>query len=353
MKIAFPGRFLLRTMFVATLVVSSAFGAKHTLSISGTRFQLNEQPFPYTGISFFNAIYNPTFNQSPEERKTWIAKFQKYGINVLRVWCQWDNKRTFVDSGPNQTLYHPDGRLREEHLRTLKAIITDADELGVVVQVVLFSQESWFNDIRLAPAAMDQAVASMTRELMPHRNVVIQIWNELSERVLDCVKIVRSVDPKRIVTNSPGVAGFMGDPPQNQALDYLTPHTSRQVAGRTWEIAPKEIAYLLARYKKPVVDDEPARNGTPNFGGPKEGTSPYDQIIQIQNVWELGAYICYHHDMFQTGYGTPAIPPSGIPEPEFNPYHRQVLEFIALRERYMQPGMLPEPAKKAGVSTKK
>jgi hypothetical protein len=51
-------------------------------------------------------------------------------------------------------------------------------------------------------------------------------------------------------------------------------------------------------------------------------------------VWEAGAYITYHHDMFQTGAGSAAVPPSGVPDPEFSPYHRAVLEFIALRERY-------------------
>ena len=305
------------------------------LSIADTRFLLDGQPFPYTGISFFNAIYNPAFNRSAEARKAAIAKFQKYGINVLRVWGQWDNKRGFVDSGPESTLYQADGSLRAAHVKTLQAIIADANELGVVVQLVLFSQESWHDGVKLAPEAEDRAVAAIARELLPHRNVVIQIWNEFSQRVLDHVKTVRAADPKRVVTNSPGVAGFLGDPPQNQTLDYLTPHTSRQGAGRTWEIAPREIAYLLARFKKPVVDDEPARNGTPNFGGPKQATSPHDHILQIQKVWELGGYICYHHDMFQTGYGTPACPPNGIPDPEFSPYHRQVLEFIAMRDRYM------------------
>jgi hypothetical protein len=331
-------RFLKKLLFVtgfAAWAATVASGAGHVLTVSGTRFLLDGQPFPYTGISFFNAIYNPTFNQSSTERKARIAKFQKYGINVLRVWGQWDNKRGFVDSGPGKTLYHPDGQLRDEHLATLKAIIADADELGVIVQIVLFSQESWHDGVKLAPEAEDKAVAAIARELLPHRNVVIQIWNEFSQRVLDHVKAVRAIDAKRLVTNSPGVAGFLGDPPQNQALDFLTPHTSRQGAGRTWEIAPKEIGYLLARFKKPVVDDEPARNGTSQFGGPREPTSPYDHIIQMQKVWELGAYICYHHDMFQTGYGTPACPPSGIPEPEFSPYHRQCLEFIAQRARYM------------------
>jgi hypothetical protein len=103
---------------------------------------------------------------------------------------------------------------------------------------------------------------------------------------------------------------------------------------RHWEVAPKEIEYLITRYKKPVVDDEPARNGTPNFGGPKVPTDPYDHILQIYQVWQAGGYILYHHDMFQTGYNTPAVPPSGIPDPEFNPYHKTVLDFIAKRERY-------------------
>jgi hypothetical protein len=87
------------------------------------------------------------------------------------------------------------------------------------------------------------------------------------------------VDPHRLVTNSPGYAGDLGDLRQNRALDYLTPHTSRQNAGRPWEQAPNEIGYLLTRYSKPVVDDEPARNGTSKFGGPRSPTSPYDHIL--------------------------------------------------------------------------
>lgn len=273
-----------------------------------------------------------------------MRKFQHYGINVLRVWCQWDSRRGFVDSGPDKTLYHADGHLLDEHVKTLEAIVADADDLGVIVQVVLFSHESWRQGIRLAPKAQDRAVAAITRALMPRRNVVLQVWNESSERVLELVETIRAVDPKRIVTNSPGTAGILGDPPQNRALDYLTPHTSRQAAGRHWEIAPREIEYLIARYKKPVVDDEPARNGTRRFGGPSEATSPYDHILQIHQVWQLGGYICYQHDMFQTGYGTPACPPHGIPDPEFSPYHRQVLEFIALRKRYLPPVMQAQSA---------
>lgn len=321
-------------------MVQSVAAQGNELTIEGTQFRLNGRPFPFTGISFFNAIYNPAFNKSQADRKQWLAKFQRYGINVLRVWAQWDNGRGFVDSSPTTTLYNPDGSLRLEHVNRLKEIIRDADELGVVIELVLFSQESYYANIRLGGPESDRAVAVITRELLPYRNVVIQIWNELSDRVLDHVKTVRSVDDKRLVTNSPGVAGVLGDDKQNGVLDFLTPYTSRQNVGRHWEVAPQEIAYLLKRYRKPVVDDEPARNGTPKYGGPKKATHPHDQILQIYQVWQLGGYIIYHHDMFQTGYNTPAVPPSGIPDPDFNPYHKAVLDYIALRQRYMNP---PEP----------
>ncbi|HWH69594.1 MAG TPA: hypothetical protein VNT26_09430 [Candidatus Sulfotelmatobacter sp.] len=83
-----------------------------------------------------------------------------------------------------------------------------------------------------------------------------------------------------------------------------------------------------------MVDDEPVRNGTPNFGGPGERTWPSDHMLQIWEVWKIGGSITYHHDVFQTGYGTPACPPNGIPDPEFSPYHWAVFEFIAQRQRY-------------------
>jgi hypothetical protein len=316
------------------LTLACTLGA-HEITTSGTHFLLDGKPFPYTGISFFNAIYNKSFGGSSEERIRWLQKFQKYGINVLRVWSQWDSRRGFVDACSECTLYFPDGRLRSENVDRLKQILTDADQQGFVVELTLFSQESWHDGIKLGKAEADRALESLTRELLPYRNVTFQVWNEFSELVPEHVKVIKSVDPKRLVTNSPGGGGtIIGESAQQKVLDYLSPHTSRQHIGKPWEIAPAEIRYLLLRYNKPVVDDEPARNGTPKFGGPPEPTYPYDHILQIWEVWKAGGYVTYHHDMFQTGAGSPAVPPSGVPDPEFNPYHRMVLEFLAHRNRY-------------------
>jgi hypothetical protein len=307
----------------------------HELAIAGARFLLDGKLFPYTGVSFFNAIYNPNFNRSSEERVRWLRKFKTYGVNVLRVWAQWDSKQGFVDTRADCTLYFPDGRLRSDNVDRLKEFIVAADSEGMVIELTLFSQESWHDGIRLGKEEADRAVASITHELLAYRNVAFQVWNEFSERVPDHVSTIKAADPKRLVTNSPGGAGtILGEPAQQEALDYLSPHTSRQAAGNTWVIAPAEVQFLLDRYNKPVVDDEPARNGTRQFGGPGEQTYPYDHILQIWEDWRVGCYVNYHHDMFQTGYGSASVPPSGIPDPEFSPYHRVVFEFLAQRHRY-------------------
>ena len=306
----------------------------HSLEVKGLGFSLDGQPFFYTGVTFFNAIYNPTFNENDASRKKWLNKLKERGINVIRVWAQWDNKRGFIDTCPTCSLYENDGRLRPNYLNTLKKIIEAADQLEMVVIFVLFQRESWEENIRLPDEASDKAVQRLADELKPYRNLVFQIWNEFDHRTVDYLKIIKASDPARLVTNSPGYAGFLGTGTENAALDFLSPHTTRQ-DDRHWEIAPKEIAYLIEKYQKPVVDDEPARRGTPKFGGPKNPTSPNDHILHIYNVWKAGGHIIYHHDMFQTGYGSEAIPRNGIPDPDFSPYHKVVFDFLADKERYM------------------
>ena len=308
---------------------------KNELKVKGTGFELNGQFFEYTGISFFNALYNPVFNRSSEIRKEYMRKFQEYGINVLRIWCQWDNARGFVDAGKGQTLYTDDGNLKPEKLSILKSVLADADQEGMIILLVLFSRESWNENLRLSDQASEKAAQRLAIELKPYRNLVFQIWNEFDYRALDYVKVIKDIDTDRLVTNSPGYAGELGNLRENRMLDFLSPHTTRD-DHRHWEVACEEIRYLLAKFGKPVVDDEPARRGTPQFGGPKSQVHPTDQIVHIYNVWKAGGYAIYHHDMFQTGYGSEAIPPNGIPLPGFSSYHDEVFEFLKNKDRYLK-----------------
>ena len=308
---------------------------KNEIVIKGTRFEMNGEPFEYTGISFFNAIFNEEFNRNSQVRKEWMQKFLDTGINVLRVWCQWDNLRGFIDGGDGKTIFNNDGSIKPEYLEQIKAIAHDADEEGMVILLVLFSRESWNENLRLSDEASEKGVSNLARELKPYRNVIFQIWNEFDYRTVDYFKVVKSVDKERLVTNSPGYAGVLGSIRENQTLDFLSPHTTRKT-DRHWEIASKEITYLLEKYKKPVVDDEPARRGTPKFGGPDSENFPIDHILRMYNVWKAGGYVIYHHDMFQTGYGTDAVPSTGIPVPGFSDYHDEVFEFLKKKQRVLK-----------------
>jgi len=313
----------------------NGFSQSNVISISGKRFLMNDKEFEFTGISFFNAIYNPEFNKSEVIRQEYIGRFNDHGINVLRIWCQWDSDRGFADAGAGKTIYNTNGNLNDTYLSTLKRIIEDANKKKTVILLVLFSRESWNENKRLSDDASEVAVRNITNELKNYRNLIFQIWNEFDYRTVDYCKIIKSIDSQRIVTNSPGYAGVLGSIDENMVLDYLSPHTTRDDE-KHWEVAESEIKYLLNKYDKPVVDDEPARRGTPKYGGPKTEVYPYDHIIHIYKVWETGGYIVYHHDMFQTGYGNIDVPPSGIPVSGFSNYHDQVFNFLKLKDRYLK-----------------
>jgi hypothetical protein len=297
------------------------------LTIEGTRLLLDGQPFPFQGLSFFNALYNPTFNRSADDRVRWLARFQENGVHALRVWCQWDfdPPRTFVDTAPDHTMYTAGGDVREERFRTLADLVLAADGRAMVVELTLFSHEKQPN---LEVAAQGRAVRQMARLLRPYRNLIVQIWNEDSTEVTRFYEAFKSVDGARLVTNSPGFANDLGDEGQNRMLDLLTPHTVRHAATHFWEEAPRQIASLIEAYQKPVIDDEPARTGIVQFGGIEGGTRPEQHIEQIRRVRAAGGYHTYHHDMFQRGYGSPTTPPSGLPDPDFSAFHRQVFDFM-------------------------
>ena len=299
-----------------------------TLGISGTRLTLDGDPFPLTGVSFFNALYNPTFNRSPEDRLRWLRTFLDSGVNTLRVWCQWDftPPRDFIDTAPEHSLYTEEGDLREGHVRTLTELLVAASSLGMVIEVTLFSHEKRSN---LQPEALERGARGVAERLKPYRNAIVQLWNEDSTEWERLLRAVKHADPERLVTNSPGVANVLGTDEHNAAMDLLTPHTIRRGGEEPfWVTAPKQIAALIERFQKPVIDDEPARSGPQQFGGIEGGTKPEWHVEHIKRVREVGGYPIYHHDMFQYHYDSPLTPPSGIPEPDWSPFHGRVFAYL-------------------------
>jgi hypothetical protein len=214
--------------------------------------------------------------------------------------------------------------VRDGRFQTLAAIIAVADHLEMVIELTLFSQEKEPN---LPIAAQEREARAMAGRLRPYRNLILQVWNEKSFEV-QRYEAIKDVDPHRLVTNAPGVSGVMGDDDQNRMLDLLTPNTDRRGSKRYWETAAGQVASHCDRYGKPVIDDEPARNGPVQFGGIPGGTTPEQHIEQVRRVRETGGYHVYHHDMFQQPYGAAATPPSGLPDPDFNPFHRRVFDYL-------------------------
>ncbi len=216
---------------------------KHTtsaLSISGTTILHDGMPFTLQGLSFFNALYNRSFNASREVKVAWLRKFKENGINLLRVWCQWDFvDRTFIDVNEDHTLYSPQGFVREEYLLRLSELLELLDQEDMVMELTLFSHEKkpYFSSNTLEFTSLD-----MARLLRPYRNLIMQIWNEESQDWQRCYEAIKADDPRRLVTNSPGGSGVLGDELHNRTLDLLIPHTVRSTAGRFWEIAPQQVA---------------------------------------------------------------------------------------------------------------
>jgi hypothetical protein len=308
------------------------------LTSHGTRLYLDNEEFFFQGLSFFNALFNDTLNSSSESRRMWLRAFLATGVSALRVWCQWDltGPHGYVDVDRGHSLYDEGGDLRYLYAERLVALADEARQLGMVLEVTLFSNERQPN---LPLGAKLRAVRAVAELLQPFRNVLVQLWNESSVDVISLYDCAKSADPGRLITNSPGWPGDLGERPQNQLLDVLTPHTARSSPRPFWEQAPEQIRKLVLEFGKPVIDDEPARAGTMQFGGIAGGTKPEQHIAHLLAVADAGGYYTYHHDMFQNGYGQPATPPSGIPDPSFSESHGAVFRAMAAHaERWRSAG---------------
>jgi hypothetical protein len=305
------------------------------LGIDGVKLTLDGKPFYFEGVSFFNAIFNPTFNASPENRLFWLRKFKSNGVNCVRIFCQWDRPphRTNIDLAPGRSLFGDHGEVREDYFQRLVALLEAADSLDMVVQVSMFDQGGY--PYCLPIPAQERATRELTEMLRPYGNLFEQIWSESSIEVMRYLEIAKKADPDRIMTNAPGHSGGAnaawdntGEDAHNRAMDVLTPHTLRGGAFPFWYIAPAQMEYLLDTYQKPVIDDSPARQGPAAHGGLVGGTQPWQHIEQIRRDRAVGGYHIYLHGMHQYQYDNPATPPSGIPDPDFNAFDRQVFDYL-------------------------
>lgn len=181
--------------------------------MSGTRFLANGKPFPYTGVSFLIAIYNPAFNASSEQRLQWLAKFRKYGVNVLRVWCRPPSRRASRD-----TEGHSRGREYGRHGR----------RAGLLLAGKLSREHP------SGRRGISTGRESADRGAPPYRNLTFQIWNERTDdQVLALVASIKSIDSRRLVTNSPAFSAILPGTPRWTTSRPTPAVKSRGAIGRS------------------------------------------------------------------------------------------------------------------------
>ena len=121
-----------RKWFVVLFGMIVYFGETHpqqspVIAIKDTHFTLDGKPFEFFGVSFFNALYNPTFNQSESVRVEWLQKFRNTGITVLRIWGEWNNKMGLADAADSCILYNRDGTLKSIYLTRFPNVVDMQD----------------------------------------------------------------------------------------------------------------------------------------------------------------------------------------------------------------------------------
>jgi len=260
---------------ILILTVASAAMASTELGIQGTSFTLNGKPTFLLGVSYYGAL-----GASEEFILRDLEDMQRCGFNWIRVWATWaafENDVSCVDA---------EGNPRKSHLDKLRWLIGECDRRGMIVDVTLSRGNGIVGPARLqTQEALSRAVQTLVSSLKEYRNWYLDLGNERNikdkrfvsfEELIQLKKLVKNLDPKRLVT-----ASFVRDIDKDELranlidvqVDFISPHRPRnpdspkQTAAQTRKYLEwmKEIGRIV-----PVHYQEPFRRGfTPDQWEPK------------------------------------------------------------------------------------
>jgi hypothetical protein len=208
---------------VCALLIASATRAGE-LGIDGTHFTLDGQRVFLLGVSYYGGCA-----RSPELMARDFADLRERGVNWVRVWATWD----MYDAQP---AVGEDGAAQEPAISHLRELVRLASDRGLVVDVTLHR-----GGVLTTHVAHVAAVRTLARELLPWRNVYIDVANERDVRdaryvsTQECRELrdaIREVDSRRLVTASSylGSAEELRDFLTVTRLDFITPHLPRGAA---------------------------------------------------------------------------------------------------------------------------
>lgn len=242
------------TIVIALLVATAAWGT--TLGVEGTRLTLDGRPTFLLGVSYYAGLA-----RTPELMARDFDDLSARGVNWVRVWATWD----MWDSVP---AVDAAGHAREPAMSNLRTLVRLADERGMVVDVTLHRGGVLTNhEAHLA------AARTIARELLPWRNVYIDVANERDVRdrryvtPQQCRELrdaIRAIDPERLITASCtfGSAQELAEFLEVTQVDLIAPHLPRNAdaPGKTQERVERYLAWMRETGRAvPVHLQEPFR----------------------------------------------------------------------------------------------
>ncbi len=236
------------------------------ISADGRYFTLDGSETFLNGISYYGAqtISTPAF--VTQDLDDMVA----CGFNWIRVWAYW----TAINGEDVSVLTH-DGYVRSTYMNRLKTLITECNNRGMMVDVSLNRDGAGTWVGARTQAEHLNAVRTLATELLPYRNVYIDVANErdvqdgrfvsLSEcgQLIDAIKVI---DPARLCTASskPGSQGDLAEHRNVAHMDFITPHLCRDAgcAAQTVGTVKEFITWMSALgWRIPIHLQEPFRRG--------------------------------------------------------------------------------------------
>lgn len=206
-----PFKNIIRLLFTFAFLLVAFYSeaTKNEIKVNGKFFTLNGQPFDMWGVRVASASIT---EDATTEFIAQLDNYKAHGINSFSVFLQGSSGITFDPFNPNGTTI--DKGILERTIR----IIEECDKRDMAVILGIFYQNVKEPKLKDWNSAK-RAVKLVAETFKPYRNVIINIANEQNseehlnkgwanvttvEGIIEMAKIVRKVDPERVV----GGGGF-------------------------------------------------------------------------------------------------------------------------------------------------
>jgi hypothetical protein len=256
-------------LFVAMLLsVVCAAALATTLGISkdGRNFTLDGRATYLNGISYYGAQAIPNEDWIVKDLDDMVADH----LNWIRIWAFWGSERD------NVAALTPNGEIRQPYMDRLKKIITECNKRKMIVDVTMNRNPG------VPPSNQKEhllCAKALAKELLPYRNVYIDVSNERDvgdaryvsiPEVGELIAAIKAIDPNRICTASgtPGSKADISDYLLVGHLDFVSPHLSRETSSAAKTLGTvREIEGWMEEVGKraPIHLQEPFRRGYNEF----------------------------------------------------------------------------------------